>query len=483
MPKHKSKPPPRQRSSPINLPPKPPAAVLRSVLHLRDHIENNRNWLSLRDGHAKLHDLLTALRKQQASTRYYKAVIPSRDQSAFDAFKRWLNTNGVTAADAAPLPFDVAFRDPAGHDATLFANRPLEKGETFVRIPREAMLSADVHRSPLKELVEMIPALCEMPSLLLALRVLAEAADDTSRFREYIRILPSAFSTPFFGFTAAEVEMMWPSPAGLSTIRALRAQMRDYTYVYEAVHKLRLRQLGVAVLSLDNFIWALSVVMTRQNALRGKGGLVLVPGWDMCNHQRGEQRTGVVEREGDIWVECDAMEEVQVGGEIRICYGERGNGQLLLYSGFVEEGNQFDSLPVVLRMGRGELEGFKAKVMLPRWGVEVRERWDGWEIGGVLEWGEECVRRLKGIARVIVADKEGIGKMLKMGKGLPTECVEGVAEEDANKVVRGTLLGLLGEYESGEEVDEREVTEAVKLVRSLHREEVKLVNRLLRAFE
>lgn len=371
------------------------------------------------------------------------------------------------------------------HDATLFANRPLRKGETFVRIPHDAMLNAQVDESPLKELVGMTPALLEMPSLLLALRVLAEAADKSSRFREYIHVLPSAFLTPFFAFTAKEVDMMWPSPASASAMRALRAQMRDYTYVYEAVHKLRLGRLSVAMLSLENFLWALSVVMTRQNALRGKGGLVLVPGWDMCNHVSGEQGTRVVESEGQIWVECDAMEDVAVGEEIRICYGERGNGQLLLYSGFVEEENRFDSLPLVLRMRRGELEDFKAKVVLARWGVDVRERWDRWEICTILEWGDESVERTMGIARVVVADKDGVGKMLKIGKGLPTESVEGVDEEEARQVVRRSIMGLLDEYASVEKVaeGEGEVTEAVKLVRRLHQEEIKLLNRILRAFE
>jgi len=49
----------------------------------------------------------------------------------------------------------------------------------------------------------------------------------------------------------------------------------------------------VASFTWEEFVWATSVAMTRQNVLplqQGTLNYVLIPAWDMCNHDVGEVR-------------------------------------------------------------------------------------------------------------------------------------------------------------------------------------------------
>ncbi|MES1922638.1 Histone-lysine N-methyltransferase setd3 [Bonamia ostreae] len=94
-------------------------------------------------------------------------------------------------------------------------------------------------------------------------------------------------------------------------------------------------------LVMKDFFWALSVVMSRQNLLPGIG-YSLIPIWDFCNHKNGE----ITSSFSDGNCESFAIKDFRRGEEIHICYGERPNYKLFLYSGFVLDGLlPFDSVP------------------------------------------------------------------------------------------------------------------------------------------
>lgn len=101
----------------------------------------------------------------------------------------------------------------------------------------------------------------------------------------------------------------------------------------------------------DDFIWAVSCVMSRQNEIPSKLGvatptLALIPLWDLCNHASGHISTFYNVEQSTC--DCYAQQDFRVGDEFTIFYGPRTNSELLLQQGFVYRQNEFDSYPIKL---------------------------------------------------------------------------------------------------------------------------------------
>jgi histone-lysine N-methyltransferase SETD3 len=131
-------------------------------------------------------------------------------------------------------------------------------------------------------------------------------------------------------------------------------------------------QLGYAkpsLFTLEDYRWAVSAVMTRQNrvplggtAVAPQFGLALIPLWDMINHANGTL-TSTHDFEGKA-TECAAMQDFSVGDQIVMFYGPRTNSELLLHSGFVMEENPHDIITVKLGVGKGDALGsLKSKLL------------------------------------------------------------------------------------------------------------------------
>ena len=103
----------------------------------------------------------------------------------------------------------------------------------------------------------------------------------------------------------------------------------------------------------DDFIWAVSCVMSRQNEIPSKAGphspaLALIPLWDLCNHCSGHIST-FFNLECQT-CDCYAQHNFKANEEFTIFYGPRTNSELLLQQGFVYPDNEHDVLPI--RLGR-----------------------------------------------------------------------------------------------------------------------------------
>lgn len=101
----------------------------------------------------------------------------------------------------------------------------------------------------------------------------------------------------------------------------------------------------------DDFIWAVSCVMSRQNEIPSKPGhlsptLALIPLWDLCNHKSGHISTffNVESSTCDCYAQC----KFKIDEEFTIFYGPRTNSELLLQQGFVYLPNQSDYYPMKL---------------------------------------------------------------------------------------------------------------------------------------
>lgn len=456
-----------------------------AVQNLQAVVEDDARWRAgaEREALVALDVSLAKLRAVQSGAG--GAAVPRRTPRDFEAFAAWLAENGVHLG-AAPFRFD--FVDGCADNAALFATRDIAEGEDVIVVPSRVMMSEDMaYSSSIAPLFAAAPALRSIPSIVLALYLLAEALDESSRFQPYIRILPSEFTIPFASFSAVELLSLEPSPTAERAINTLRAQVRHYTHIHAALSKLNLPALPAARFTYANFVWAVSVVMTRQNSLptRQPAVLALIPVWDMCNHAPGPHTTVVAVSpvDGTASVECRAMRAFAPGDVITIFYGARPNAQLLLFSGFVQPGNNHDSLPLSVRIGAdGGLGALKAR-LLGKAGVAVTrlEGEGGWACGIVADADGDVGAGGLAVARVAVMDKGALGALLRSGIEAATEVADAAVEAQARRVLCSAFEDALAEYGGKDDDgdDDSGVRGNRKLVGELHLEERELLRRAL----
>lgn len=326
------------------------------VQNLQLHVEDDMRWTKA-DVVESLQTLENNLAKMRAIQRPGPKdddpLIPSRTEKDFETFNEWLQEEH--AIDLAALRLRIARVADGTDNFSLLATEDIAAGSHLVSIPEEAMLStAELEPMGLGPILRVAPELARVPSVLLSLILLIQALDPESLFYPYIRTLPRTFTTPFSMFAACHFSALRPSPAFDRSVNTMRGLVRRYARVYTALRELELPCLPVVEFSFARYMWAVSVVMTRQNEIPTEPrSLALVPVWDMCNHSPGTNTTSVVinpETE-TVTVDCDAMRTFKEGDAITIFYGRRQNSELLLFSGFLQKDNIYDkvSIPLVLR--------------------------------------------------------------------------------------------------------------------------------------
>lgn len=446
----------QRKSAKVSKPYKPSPAILSLVKSIQALVENHEAWEADHQHQLlyKLEKLLSNLRALQKPDE--QCVIPARTTESFNTFTTWLASNGLSLDDA---PYRIDFIPGSQvKDATLFATRVIEKDQMIMSVPPEVMFTAE--KSPVSVLENLMPGLKTMPSLVLALHLLLEASKPQSHFRPYIDTLPHKFTIPFANFSSKLLLSLRPSHSFVAAVKSLRAQVRNYTYIYQAVLSLPSQVLSPRVLTFSNFVWALSVVMTRQNALPTSEPptMALVPLWDLCNHEPGHFTTKVLVHES-VTVECRAMRTFNPGEPVTIFYGPRPNEKLLLFSGFVHPDNAYDTIPISLPMSCCDpLSPLKARA-LSKMGVDVQLVMSGSSCGGgEKSWlcnalvGRGVIGEALAVARVLAMDKSALTDWLRRGAYLPERAaVENSAEEEAKSRVAYAIQAKLSLYNSGGE--------------------------------
>ncbi len=182
------------------------------------------------------------------------------------------------------------------------------------------------------------PLIQSTPSLLLALYLLELRHCDPEN--KYLRLLPKTFSTVLYYdwntiqllrhtliYSNYQVSLIYSNISG--RIEKLWLSIaKQFTYLERI-----LGAIGKPIRDFNfaSFLWAISVVMTRQNVIidsKGNSNLALIPLWDMCNHKDGEVRKWMFELCLDpsqmttmydaqtCELEMFAMEDVPENGEI-----------------------------------------------------------------------------------------------------------------------------------------------------------------------
>ncbi|CAL9687118.1 unnamed protein product [Knipowitschia caucasica] len=266
------------------------------------------------------------------------------------------STDGFTVADFGTEGFG------------LQATKDIKAEELFLWIPRKMLMTVESAQSSiLGHLYGQDRIMQAMGNVTLALHLLCERCTPTSHWLPYIRSLPSDYDTPLY-FQQDEVQLLQGTQAIADVLSQYKNTARQYAYFYKlmqthpAASKLPLKD----SFTFDDYRWAVSSVMTRQNQIPTEDGsrvtLALIPLWDMCNHTNGLITTGY--NLEDDRCECVALRDYKENEQIYIFYGTRSNAEFVIHNGFFFQDNAHDRVKIKLGVSKSErLYAMKAEVL------------------------------------------------------------------------------------------------------------------------
>ena len=268
--------------------------------------------------------------------------LPDR-KAAVKPFMSWITELGAVVDG-------VEVADYGDKGLGLKVTKDIKEGEVVIKIPKKAMMSVDTAKaSSIGTLIEKDPLLQTMPNVVLAVHLLIERNSPASIWEPYINTLPHTYTTVLY-YTQEQFEQLKGSPALEDALKQYKFVARQYAYFYRLFANTLLKD----YLTYDEYRWAVSSVMTRQNLVpsgQGDTGVnTLIPMWDMANHDNGQLSTDY--DPADNVTVCLAQREFTAGDQFTIFYGVRANCDLLIHNGFVFPDNQTDCLTVKLGVAK-----------------------------------------------------------------------------------------------------------------------------------
>jgi len=291
-------------------------------------------------------------------------TLPDRKNS-IKPFTAWLQDLGAVLDG-------VEVADYGDQGLGLRVSKDLNEGESVIRIPRKAMMSVDTAKaSSIGTLIERDPLLQTMPNVVLAIHLLIERNSPASLWEPYINSLPHSYTTVLY-FSQEELEGLRGSPALEDALKQYKFVARQYAYFFKLFSNTLLKD----YLTYDEYRWAVSTVMTRQNLVpsltEGEPSInALIPFWDLANHDSGQLSTDY-DDEGQALV-CLSQRAFKEGEQFTIFYGVRANCDLLIHNGFVFPDNQTDCLTVRLGVAKTDSLASLRLNLLEMVGVESQK--------------------------------------------------------------------------------------------------------------
>ncbi|CAH1261882.1 SETD3 [Branchiostoma lanceolatum] len=286
---------------------------------------------------------------------------PVPREECFPVFLKWLQDNDVKSDAVTIEKFEVG-----GYG--LKAVQDIKAEELFITIPRKLMLTTETAReSSLGPLIKKDRILQVMANVSLALHVLCEKYTSNSFWAPYINIFPGTYTTPLY-FEEGEMLHLQGSLNFSDVLNQYKSIARQYAYFYK-LFQTQPEATGLPLkecFTFDEYRWAVSTVMTRQNQVPTSDGrhliTALIPMWDMCNHSNGEFSTEF--NLGSDSAECLAMREFPTDSQVYIFYGMRSNAEFLIHNGFVYPENVHDRVNIKLGVSKNDsLFAMKAEVL------------------------------------------------------------------------------------------------------------------------
>ncbi|KAK6304683.1 hypothetical protein J4Q44_G00252690 [Coregonus suidteri] len=308
--------------------------------------------------YVQIRGLVEKIRKKQKGI---SVIFEGSREEFFPELMAWAQESGASCEG-----FEIA--DFAGEGFGLRATKDIKAEELFLWIPRTMLMTVEsAKNSVLGPLYIQDRILQAMGNVTLALHLLCERADPSSPWLPYIKTLPGDYDTPLY-YEEEEVRYLLSTQAIQDVLSQYKNTARQYAYFYKVIQahpttsKLPLKD----AFTFDDYRWAVSSVMTRQNQIPTEDGsrvtLALIPLWDMCNHTNGLITTGY--NLEDDRCECVALQDYKENEQIYIFYGTRSNAEFVIHNGFFFQENAHDRVKIKLGVSKSErLYAMKAEVL------------------------------------------------------------------------------------------------------------------------
>ncbi|XP_018333535.1 histone-lysine N-methyltransferase setd3 [Agrilus planipennis] len=272
------------------------------------------------------------------------------DGATIHQFLNWLNENGAEfeGIEIANFP---------GYELGLQAKKDLNESSLIISVPRKIMLTTEsVSGTPLGSIIQKDALLNNMSNVALTLVLLFEKFKDDSFWKPYIDVLPVNYSTVLY-FTYDELKELKGSSVLETALKQIRNICRQYAYLHKMIWTSENPscKLLKKYFTFNQYRWAASTVMTRQNTVPSEDGnylSALIPLWDLCNHMNGSITTDYnpeLRRS-----ECFALKDFKQNDQIFIFYGARNNADLFIHNGFVYEDNIHDGYWLKLGISKND---------------------------------------------------------------------------------------------------------------------------------
>lgn len=292
--------------------------------------------------------------------------LPKRSNK-WPAFLKWCSDNSAYLGS-------VSIKDLPDGECGLIADEQIEESNQFLGVPLKLMMTTGAaKKSKLGPLLRDDPIMKSMSNVALAMFLILEfCAGESSFWHPYISTLPASFNTVLY-FSIEELELLCGSTVVDEALKLHRSIARQYSYFHKIfrTHPLAKSLPFKDCFTYDLYRWAVSAVMTRQNAVPSTdaaGGddgadvmTALVPLWDMCNHSDGKVLTDYDSSANML--RCYAMRDFEPGQEVTIFYGKRTNAEFFIHNGFVFPDNRYDAVDIKLGVSKQDpLFAVKAKL-------------------------------------------------------------------------------------------------------------------------
>eukprot|EP00897_Mesotaenium_endlicherianum_P010636 jgi/Mesen1/9600/ME000657S08867 len=249
-------------------------------------------------------------------------------------FWDWLKEGGVNAAETAVRPGIV----PEG--LGLLARRHIAVGDEVAVIPNSLCISLETVRgSPIGKVVGD-----DKPWVALALFILLEKADENSKWKPYLDILPEKLDSPLFWSDEELAELQGSQLLG---------QVEGYRELLHAEYERVSQQLLAphpelfpeGLITLESFMWAFGILRSRAFPPLIGEDMALVPLLDLANHASArvppkagpweKKSAGLFDRQQVVSMKAGFQHAP--GQQVMMEYGAaKSNGQLALDYGLAD---------------------------------------------------------------------------------------------------------------------------------------------------